>query len=65
MHDDVRRPEGSMGVVVTLKSKLKMAASSAISGGNSKITQWNPNISICQGSNKFEIIKLYRAKLPI
>ena len=36
MHDDVIRPEGSMGVVVTLKSK--MAASSASSGGNIKIT---------------------------
>ena len=33
MHDDVTRLEGSMGVVVTLKSK--MAASYASSGGNS------------------------------
>ena len=33
--DDVTRPKGSMGVVVTLKSKI--AASSASSGGNSKI----------------------------
>ena len=36
MHDDVTRPEDSVGVVVTLKSK--MAASSASSGGNSKST---------------------------
>ena len=35
MHDDVSRPEGSMGVVVMLKSKL--VASSASGGGNSKI----------------------------
>ena len=35
MHDDDTGPEGSMGVLVTLKSK--MAASSASSGGNSKV----------------------------
>ena len=38
MHDDVTRPKGSMVVVVTLKSK--MDASSANSGGNSKITYY-------------------------
>ena len=35
MHDDVTWSENSMGVVVTLKSK--MAVSRASSGGNSKI----------------------------
>ena len=35
MHDDVARPEGGMGVAVTLKSK--MAASSASSGGNNEM----------------------------
>ena len=35
MHDDVTRPEGNLGVEVTLKSK--MAAISASSGGNSKM----------------------------
>ena len=35
MHYDVTRPEGRMGVVVTLKSK--MAANSASSGGKSKL----------------------------
>ena len=44
MHDDVRRPEGSMEVVVTLKSK--MAASS---GGNSKIIV---SFDISESSNK-------------
>ena len=46
-HDDVTRPEDSMGFAVTLKSK--MAASSANSGGNSKII-----VSFClsESSNK-------------
>ena len=35
IHEDITCPEGSMGVVAMLKSK--MAASSASSGGNSKI----------------------------
>ena len=35
MHDDVTRPEGIMGVLGTLKSK--MATSGASSWGNSKI----------------------------
>ena len=35
MHDDVTRPGGSMGVVVTLKSKI--VAGSASSRRNSKI----------------------------
>ena len=35
MHDDVTRPGGSMGVVVTHKSK--MATTSHSSGGDSKI----------------------------
>ena len=35
MHNDITRPEGSISVVVTLKSK--MVASSASSGENSKI----------------------------
>ena len=35
MHDDVTRPEGSMGVAVTLKSRIK--SRSASSGGNSKV----------------------------
>ena len=47
MHDDVTRPEGSMGVVVTLKSK--MAASSANSGGNSKIIV---SFDLSESSNK-------------
>ena len=36
MHHDVTRPNGSMAVVVTLKSKI--AAGSTSSGGNSKST---------------------------
>ena len=47
MHDDVTRPEGSMGVVVTLK--FKMAASSASSGGNSKIIV---SFDLSESSNK-------------
>ena len=37
MHDDVTRPNGSMVVVVTLKSK--MATGSASSEGNGKSTE--------------------------
>ena len=47
MHDDVTRPEGSMGVAVTLKSK--MAASSASSWGNGKIIV---SFDLCESSNK-------------
>ena len=47
MHDDVTRHEGSMGVVVTLKSK--MAASSASSGGNSKTIV---SFDLSENSNK-------------
>ena len=37
MHDDVTRPEGSMGVVVTLKSKMAARSASTCSRRNSKI----------------------------
>ena len=47
MHDEVTRPEGSMGAVVTLKSK--MVASSASSGGNSKIIA---SFDLSESSNK-------------
>ena len=47
MHDDVTRPESSMAVVVTLKSK--MAASNASSGGNSKIIL---SFDLSESSNK-------------
>ena len=47
MHDDITSPEGSRGVVVTLKSK--MAASSASSGGNSKIIV---SFDLSESSNK-------------
>ena len=48
MHDDVTRPEGSMGVVVTLKSK--MATSSASSEGNSIKVMFSFDLS--ESSNK-------------
>ena len=47
VHDDVTRPEGSMGVVVTLKSK--MATSSASSEGNSEIIV---SFDLSESSNK-------------
>ena len=47
MHDEVKRPEGSMGVAVTLKSKL--VASSASSGGNGKIIV---SFDLSESSNK-------------
>ena len=47
MHYDVTRPKGSMGVVVTLKSK--MAASSASSGGKGKIIV---SFDLSESSNK-------------
>ena len=47
MHDDVKRPRGSMGVIVTLISK--MAASSASHGGNSKIIV---SFDLSESSNK-------------
>jgi len=47
MRDVVARPKGSMGVVVTLKSK--MAASSASSGRNSKMIV---SFDLSESSNK-------------
>ena len=47
MYDDVTSPEGSMGVVVTLKSK--MAVSSASNEGNSKIIV---SFDLSESSNK-------------
>ena len=47
MHDDVTRPVGSIGVVVTLKSK--MATCSASSGENSKIIAL---FNLSESSNK-------------
>ena len=47
IHDDVTRPEGSMGDIVPLKSK--MVASSASSGENSKIIV---SFDLSESSNK-------------
>ena len=57
MHDDVTRHEGSMGVAVTLKSK--MAASSASSEGNSRFGDYNYNYHNVRSSRESIVLRHY------